>query len=505
MTQQILRTLPLPRLFAIVAALVFTLATVAVGALRFHTATRQMQGMAQESNAALAVAMSAMATRDHRAWFEEISAREPGELRGDALTRALTIRLAEAMRGTRVLKVSIFDYRGLAVYSTDESEIGEDAADNAGFHAALAGRVLSQIAHHDRMDSVHGRRYHRDVIATFVPAWSDASRTAQYGVFEISSDITELKAAIIRNIAMETAALFACLCIVFLLLVGVVDAGHRAVERAHRERLLLTEAVARAESASRAKSEFLASMSHELRTPLNAILGFSEIMKLNMMGPLPPAYRDYVDDIHVSGQHLLRIVNDVLDLARIENGKLSLAFETAEPARIAGEVLDMVRPQAEAAGLVLAHQIDRHLPLLLTDTTRLRQILLNLLGNAVKFTPRGGRILLQGAPSADGAAMVLSVTDTGIGIAASDIATCLSPFGQVQGPMARQQGGTGLGLPLSEKLARLLGGRLVLRSVPGVGTTVAVHLPMTRSAAALATTAWRERTRTPAHAVYAGA
>jgi signal transduction histidine kinase/type II secretory pathway pseudopilin PulG len=479
MTQQILRSLPLPRLYAIVAALVFILATAAVGVLRFHTATQQMQDMVQESNAALAVAMSAMATRDHRAWFEEISARDRAKLGDDQLTRALTSRLAEAMRDTRVIKVNIFDYRGLAVFSTDPSEIGEDASANPGFRKALTGRPLSHITHHDEVDTFHGVRFDREVISTYVPAWSDNARTAQYGVFEIYSDITELKAAILHDIAVETVSMILFLGIVYLLLFGVVSAGHRSVERAHRERLALTEAVARAEAASRAKSEFLASMSHELRTPLNAILGFSEIMTLNVMGPMPPQYHAYAEDIHASGQHLLHIVDDVLDLARIEHGHLALSYETVEADRLTGEVLDMVQPQAKAAGVVLRGQVDRHLPPLRTDATRLRQILLNLLGNAVKFTPRGGRILLQVTRSADGQGMALSVVDNGIGIAPGDIATCLSPFGQVEGPMVRQRGGTGLGLPLAEKLARLLGGRLELRSILGAGTTVTVHLPLT--------------------------
>ncbi|HEV2161069.1 MAG TPA: ATP-binding protein [Stellaceae bacterium] len=234
-----------------------------------------------------------------------------------------------------------------------------------------------------------------------------------------------------------------------------------------------------AESANRSKSLFLANMSHELRTPLNAIIGFSEVIQGEMMGPLGDhRYRDYSRDIHNAGKHLLDIINDILDMSKIESGKFKLDAEWTDLGELVEGVLHMVHARAREAGLTL-HAAAGGLPSVFCERRVLRQVLLNLISNAIKFTPSGGRIDINGTTTAEGGIMV-SVTDTGIGIAPQDIPLALMPFGHVELTLSRAHGGVGLGLPLSQRLAELHGGRLQVESTVGRGTTVSVTLPPER-------------------------
>jgi len=234
-----------------------------------------------------------------------------------------------------------------------------------------------------------------------------------------------------------------------------------------------------AESANRSKSLFLANMSHELRTPLNAIIGFSEIIQGEMMGPLGDRrYHVYAHDIHDAGRHLLEIINDILDMSKIESGKFELDAEWADLGELIDGVVQMVRGRVHEAGLTL-HVAASGLPSVCCERRALRQVLLNLLGNAIKFTPSGGRIDVTAKVAADGG-VIVSVTDTGIGIAPQNIPLALTPFGQVEVTLSRAHGGVGLGLPLSQRLVDLHGGRLEIVSTVGSGTTVSVTLPPDR-------------------------
>ncbi|MBP2313237.1 sensor histidine kinase [Azospirillum soli] len=235
-----------------------------------------------------------------------------------------------------------------------------------------------------------------------------------------------------------------------------------------------------AERASRAKSEFLAHMSHELRTPLNAVLGFAELLLDETFGPLGSArYRAYAEDIHQSGAHLLALINDILDLSRIEAGRMELREEGVDVAETARQTTAMVAEQAIERGVILASDLSDDMPLLLGDSRALKQMLLNLLSNAIKFTPAGGQVLLTASQLPDGG-IGLMVADTGVGIAEENIARVLEPFGRGDIATARQSEGTGLGLPIVKRLMELHGGRLDLASEPGVGTTAILIFPAER-------------------------
>ena len=231
-----------------------------------------------------------------------------------------------------------------------------------------------------------------------------------------------------------------------------------------------------AEAASRAKSEFLANMSHELRTPLNAIIGFSEIMRKGMFGPLNEKYGEYAGMVHDSGTHLLAIINDILDLAKAESNKLELHQEDIDIAREIALCGTIVQELADRAGVNYDVTIADMPPLVRADAARLRQILINLLGNAVKFTPSGGKVMLL-AQALPCGGLQFRITDTGIGIPKDKMDLAMAPFGQVGGTMARKHEGTGLGLPLTKRLVEMHGGTLDLSSEPGQGTVATVRLP----------------------------
>ncbi len=242
----------------------------------------------------------------------------------------------------------------------------------------------------------------------------------------------------------------------------------------------LTNAYDQVATANRTKSEFLANMSHELRTPLNAILGFSELMSNATHGPLGnPKYEEYTKDINDSGRHLLALINDILDLSKIEAGRLELDEEEIDVAMTIGSCMVLVKERARNGGVKLKTDIPDGLPALHADKRKLKQILVNLLSNAVKFTPAGGEVTLKVWSRPD-SGYVFQVIDTGIGIALADIPAALSPFGQVDSRLDRKYEGTGLGLPLTKSFVEMHGGSLDLQSEEGAGTTVTVRFPKER-------------------------
>jgi PAS domain S-box-containing protein len=235
-----------------------------------------------------------------------------------------------------------------------------------------------------------------------------------------------------------------------------------------------------AEFANRAKSQFLANMSHELRTPLNAILGFSQIINEQMFGPVGSAkYLDYVTDIYNSGKHLLHLINDILDLSKLEAGRLQLHESIIKVTPLIEECMTFVRERAKSARIQLTYDTPDGLPALRADERSVKQILLNLLSNAIKFTPEGGNVTLRVRVTPT-QTINFSVSDSGIGMSAADIEIAFTPFGQVDSEIVRKHVGTGLGLPLSRSLARLHGGDLTIQSAPGKGTTVTLFFPSDR-------------------------
>lgn len=245
---------------------------------------------------------------------------------------------------------------------------------------------------------------------------------------------------------------------------------------AKRVESALREAKEAAVKANNAKSEFLANISHELRTPLNAVIGFSEVMIQEVFGPIGnDQYRDYAGDIRQSGVHLLGLINDLLDFSKLEAGRVELHIEEISPAAVMDKCIRMMRQRAEAEKLtLLADTGDAEDAVIQGDDRKITQVILNLVSNAIKFTPAGGMIKLSINRSGDG--IDITVSDTGIGMSKTDIDLALVPFGQVDSLLNREYTGTGLGLPLSKSLVELHGGTMSIDSKPGEGTTITVHM-----------------------------
>jgi len=368
------------------------------------------------------------------------------------------------------------DGRVLATSLMPESLLGRSAENSSLFRLHLP--QAPNGSYHTRR-SVDG--------VPIIASYARLDSTSAGLVMNVSIPRSEALAEFSRDLRSD--ALQVILALLALLIGGPFLV--RTLRRRERLEMELTAALSvanaqriAAEQASKSKSAFLANMSHELRTPLNAVIGFSEMMAMKIKGPLGhPDYDAYVSDIRKSGVHLLGIISDVLDVARIEAGKAVIHEQEVSIAAVAEDVAQIMAPLVQRARVTLALDIEPQAPTIRADARALRQILLNLVSNAVKFTPEGGAITVRFG-RAPGAGAQLSVNDTGIGIPAADIPKLMQPFTMVHDVYQRKFQGAGLGLTLVRSLAELHGGTVKIESMPGHGTTVTVTLPESRVVAA---------------------
>jgi two-component system cell cycle sensor histidine kinase PleC len=296
-------------------------------------------------------------------------------------------------------------------------------------------------------------------------------RTKDGGYVSVGTDITTIKRHEEKLMNSEQR---------LIKTIADLRASQRTLEHQAEELADLAEKYSdektRAEEANQAKSSFLANMSHELRTPLNAIIGFSEIMKSEMFGPIGgDKYRDYCKDIHQSGQYLLDVINDILDMSKIEAGRIRLDFEQVRLGRFLHDTMRVVSARADDKQIEVTADIEKGIRVR-ADQRLLKQIVLNLLSNAVKFTPEGGRITVRARTSAN--FVRIAIVDTGIGIPRTALSKLGRPFEQVESQFTKSHQGSGLGLAIARSLTELHGGTLRIRSTPGRGTLVLMRLPM---------------------------
>ena len=359
---------------------------------------------------------------------------------------------------------------------------GGEGGFNDGFETAIKGEVNSEIEYERQVNIFDRVVTDRHTVSSYIPIFDTDDHRKPVAVFEIYDDITGLMAEFRESEIRIGMFLGSVLLLLYATLVMMVVRTELVARRNQAARVRMADAAARADAASTAKSEFLANMSHELRTPLNAIVGFSEVMKDGLLGPVTPRpYAEYVRHIWVAASHLTDIIGNILDLSKIDAGKV-----TVEKSRVALPetillVCGMMHDKASKRGIALTQDIEPGIDTIVTDAVKLRQVLLNLLSNAIKFTGEGGKVTLHIGRVADG--IQFAIRDTGIGMDEAGIKIAMSPFGQVESPFSRMHEGTGLGLPLTLRLVKLIGGRMEISSEKGVGTLVTVTLPVEELAA----------------------
>jgi two-component system cell cycle sensor histidine kinase PleC len=468
----------LPKLFAAVGAALFILAGAGLTYFNMSSNTRQLERMAEANNVALTFALSEVVRSELDSLYSLARRLPARDLRTHWQIATLRQEVVRIVQGTPVVKIKIYDPTGLTVFSTDAKQIGEDKSGNGGFLSAIRGQVASGLTYRDQFDTFEKKISDRDLLSSYVPIYASRERTQPIGVFEIYTDVTDLKNDIEQTVLMGFILYLLVFALTYAALVYLVAVGNRRISEKHQENLRLAARFAKAQAANDAKSEFLANMSHELRTPLNAIIGFGEVIRDERFGPVgQPIYRDYANDIRKAGRHLLQIISAILDLVKIESGRMTAKTTMVSLADTIDSTVRMIEPQAEAVGLHLVVEVADDLPAIETDEGKLKQILLNLLSNAVKFAPPGGRLCVKAHWDRTAAKTILQVIDTGVGMEPEQIQICLAPFGRAEGTLSRKTQGTGLGLPLSRKLAELLGGDFAITSTPNKGTTVTIALP----------------------------
>lgn len=469
----------LTRYFVLVGAVVVVAAGLLLTHLSRSILTSQLETMAEENNLELTQAFANSVWRPYSAFLQAASDLSPAEIRDHDETARFNEAVQGLMAGTNVLKVKVYGLDGQTVFSTEPGQIGADDSGNPRYQASLAGETVSELEFREEFQSISGPVPDRWVMSSYVPI-QIAGDGAIEGVAEIYTDVTNFQAGVASAVRRELAIIAASLFVVFALLAAMVWRADGLIRRSHKRHVELAASAAKANSANQAKSEFVANMSHELRTPLNAILGFSEMIR--SMPDRPEAVakdREYAKDIHRAGTHLLDIIGDVLDMAKAESGRLNRSLSTVEAGEVTADVVDMLVNQATTRGVDLICELPTNLTPIRTDESKVRQILINLVSNAIKFTPAGGRVRVVVSQRDSRGPTTIEVIDSGIGMRPEDIPTAVSPFGQIDSSLTREYEGTGLGLPLSMKFTELLEGRLEIRSKPGSGTTVSVTLPST--------------------------
>lgn len=390
-------------------------------------------------------------------------------------------------RGDRVVAITqgrIIDEKGKKAVVVNEPSNALKAQDQA-----RQGEVASALYTDASFEQANGAQVRGTLMQAIMPVFSanyvplvrdpnyDKSNNVE-GMVEIYYDITRQWEKVNYFQYLTTAAII----VIFIVLIGalivVASRAESIITKQHEANVELAAQAASAEAENQNKSQFLANISHELRTPLNAIIGFSEIIKNEVLGPLEnQQYKDYIRDIHQSGVHLLSLINDILDYSKAEAGKLDLNLEDVDITKLIVTSMRLVSTRAEQAQVKLIQEIPKDHYIIKTDAKKFKQIMLNLLSNAVKFTPPAGQVKVTLWQNVVDGSVSIEVKDSGIGIAPKDISRALAPFGQVDSALSRKYEGTGLGLPLTKKFVEIMGGTFQIQSEENVGTVITFSLP----------------------------
>ena len=400
----------------------------------------------------------------------------PDDLRPQSL--ALTAKISELTKNTHVLKVKFYTMDGTTVFSTDYSQIGINYADRPGFRAAITRQVSSDLSHRDTVVGLHGTLADVNVMGTYIPVIGPSKDGSIVAVSEIYLDVTGIANDPLKLWAFYFLAFAApaMLLVMFGGLIYVVAALEGRLEQEHEMRLQTITELTEVHHLNRVKSEFLAQMSHELRTPLNAIIGFSQIIRDKILGSTAgERYSEYASDIAGAANHMLTLVNDILDLDKIEAGKMAPAVEQCDLAEVLAESLTLLEFAAERRSVNFKINNASHPAKIHSDPVKVRQIFTNILSNAVKFSPIGGTVSVGLSQVSDGKAVLFECRDNGMGMPENKVRIAMTAFGRIEPAATSDGGGMGLGLALSRSLSvDVLGGEFNLESREAYGTVVTI-------------------------------
>ena len=494
------RQFNLSRYFSIVSLVLIALVAIALSLAYHANAENELVRLGENKNQAQSLLLLNAMDGESKAHWSGLIASTIAPAKDDPNVAALRAYLSRLTAGSSVVKIKLYNAQGLTVFSSETKQIGEQKFKNPGFQAALRGGRETELTHRGKFSAFDGDLENLDVLGSYLPLHDDVNRVV--GVIEVYDDVTGVVQTIYRTSYLVFGLTSALMLLLYGALMVVVIKADRILRKyaaelqvesrereqalalAQRDRELADSArkeailnhkeaeAARADAdrANRAKSDFLANMSHEIRTPMNGIIGFTDLV---LHEDLPAKQREYVSLIKGSAISLLSIINDILDLSKVEAGKLELQTEQFSPRHLVTQLVQMFAPRAVEKGLYLHAEFAEDVPdFLAGDELRLRQVLLNLLDNALKFTDRGTITVAIRRMQADvGIRLEFKVRDTGIGIDAKNIERIFEPFEQAGAQDGSQRAtGTGLGLAICMRLVQLMNGTLEVNSAPGKGS-----------------------------------
>ncbi len=468
----------LTRSFATVAGLVMVSAALLLSVFHWYWSLGELEKMAEQNNVNVAQVLSNVLWGRSGPLMEQLATADRGTLKDHPGVAQLRADIMTFIEDAPIYRVKIFDRDGDIIFSTDTNQIGRNVRDRPGFATAITGTVKNELARRNTFSLTESVTVDRDLMSSYIPIYRNGPGSEIIGVFEVYDDVTLALRDINRGIALQVVLVLLTTLGVYVVLILAVRRGDQMLRTEHARSLELVHTVARAEAASKAKSQFLANMSHELRTPLNSVIGFAEILSSEGFGPLgDKRYLSYAKEIGDGGRNLLTIINNTLDLSKIELGTAEVTLRPVDPVAVVRGAVQQLDREIQDSGVSISIEIDSRAPSMQSDETKLKQILLNVISNGLKFTPAGGRVTIKVIGSSDNRTVRFEIIDTGIGIARDDLPIALAPFGQVDSALNRRYQGAGLGLPLAKGLVELLGGMLEIDGTPGSGTTVVFTLP----------------------------
>jgi two-component system cell cycle sensor histidine kinase PleC len=483
------------RYFSAISLVLVVLAAYLVGIYFKSIASQDVEDLVKRNNAALAQGYINSTWKKHSNVLQRlnrISVTKWNKYREFRRFKEETLRYFEEMP---IAKVTIYTTNGGVILSSQATEkVLSNKAARDNFAAASDGEITSRILRNATYILPNGETEQGTLVQTFIPILSDyfvpivADQNVKKteAIIELNYNVTPQWQKLTLFQFVATGGIISIFVILILVLFFSSRRAESIIAKQHEINLELTAAAAAAEAENRDKSQFLANISHELRTPLNAIIGFSEILRNETTTILQGTHKEYLNDIHSSGSHLLSLINDILEYSKAEAGKLEVDISEIDAVKMIKNSMRLVLPRAEEAQVTLMEDLPSKHFILQTDAKKLKQVLLNLLSNAVKFTPAGGEVRISAWLDEPSDKVSFEVKDTGIGISAKDISRVMTPFGQVDSTLARRFEGTGLGLPLSKKLVEIMGGEFDIQSEVNKGTTITLTFPRSFSKEAYA-------------------